>query len=96
MKAVIAKSFARIHIANLINFGIIPMTLADESDYDKINEGDDLVIEGFSDAVAGSDFAYVCVNGKEKIKLNLNFSERQREILLAGGMLNYTKNKGLM
>ncbi|MBQ8303205.1 MAG: aconitate hydratase [Clostridia bacterium] len=96
VKAVIAKSFARIHIANLINFGIIPMTLADESDYDKINEGDDLVIEGFSDAVAGSDFAYVCVNGKEKIKLNLNFSERQREILLAGGMLNYTKNKGLM
>ncbi len=96
VRAVIAKSFARIHIANLINFGIIPMTLAEESDYDKIKEGDDLIIEGFADAVAGSDSAYVCVNGKEKIKLNLNFSERQREILLAGGMLNYTKNKGLM
>nr|MBE6545008.1 aconitate hydratase [Oscillospiraceae bacterium] len=93
VKAVIAKSFARIHVANLINFGIIPMTLANEDDYEKIREGDNIKIEGFREAVASEDKAYLTVNG-EKIELILNFSSRQREILLAGGTLNYTKTKG--
>ena len=95
VKAVIAKSFARIHVANLINFGIVPMTLKNEGDYDKIPEGASISIEGFREAVNGSDSAYLSVSGvEEKIPLVLNFSDRQREILLAGGMLNYTKNKG--
>jgi aconitate hydratase len=95
IKAVVAKSFARIHVANLINFGIVPMTLENESDYDKIPEGAKISIDGFRDAVAGSGIAYLSVEGvEEKIALSLNFSDRQREILLAGGMLNYTKNKG--
>ena len=92
-KAVIAKSFARIHMANLVNFGIVPMTLVNEGDYDKISEGAEIRIEGFREAVANCDRAYLTVNG-EKIPLALNFSKRQREILLAGGTLNYTKNKG--
>ncbi len=92
-KAVIAKSFARIHMANLVNFGIVPMTLVNEGDYDKISEGAEIRIEGFCEAVANCDRAYLTVNG-EKIPLALNFSKRQREILLAGGTLNYTKNKG--
>ena len=92
VKAVIAKSFARIHMANLINFGIVPMTLENESDYEKIKEGDSISIEGFRDAIAGKDKAYLTVGG-EKIALKLSFSERQREILLAGGTLNYTKNQ---
>ena len=92
-KAVIAKSFARIHMANLVNFGIVPMTLVNEGDYDKISEGAEIRIEGFQEAVANCDRAYLTVNG-EKIPLALNFSKRQREILLAGGTLNYTKNKG--
>ena len=92
IKAVIAKSFARIHVANLINFGIVPMTLKNEEDYEKIIEGDNIKIEGFREAVANSDKAYLTVNG-EKIELILNFSARQREILLAGGTLNYTKTK---
>jgi aconitate hydratase len=91
VKAVIAKSFARIHVANLINFGIIPMTLANEGDYDKIPEGASIKIEGFKEAVASSDKACLAV-GDEKFELSLNLTERQREILLAGGMLNYTKN----
>ena len=91
VKAVIAKSFARIHVANLINFGIIPMTLKNESDYEKINEGDQIYIENFRMAVSGSDTAYLNCSG-EKIELCLNLSDRQREILLAGGTLNYTKN----
>ena len=93
VKAVIAKSFARIHVANLINFGIVPMTLVNEDDYDLIPEGADLHIAGFKDAVAGSDRAYLVVNGKDKVELNLSFTDRQREILLAGGMLNYTKKQ---
>ena len=93
VKAVIAKSFARIHVANLINFGIVPMTLVNEADYDKICEGDDIYIEGFREAIEKSDRA-VLVNRKNstRVELNLNFTARQREILLAGGTLNYTKN----
>ena len=91
VKAVIAKSFARIHAANLINFGIVPMTLKNESDYDKISEGSRVFIEGFRDAVASSDKAFFVVEG-ERYELSLNLSDRQREILLAGGTLNYTKN----
>ncbi|MBR5144303.1 MAG: aconitate hydratase [Clostridia bacterium] len=95
VKAVIAKSFARIHIANLINFGIVPLVLKNESDYDRISEGANIRIDDFNAAVAGSDTAYLVVDGcEEKIPLSLNFTNRQREILLAGGMLNYTKNKG--
>ena len=92
VKAVIAKSFARIHLANLINFGILPMTLKNESDYDLIAEGDPIRIDGLYDAVAGADSALL-VNERtgDKIELCLTLTERQREILLAGGTLNYTK-----
>lgn len=94
IKAVVAKSFARIHIANLINFGIVPMTLADESDYERLAEGDELCIENFREAIKESDRA-VLVNNKNgaRVELLLNFTPRQREILLAGGTLNYMKNQ---
>jgi aconitate hydratase len=91
VKAVIAKSFARIHAANLINFGIVPMTFKNEADYDKISEGSRIVIKGFRDAVEKSNNAFLEIDG-EKCELCLNLSERQRAILLAGGTLNYTKN----
>ena len=94
IKAVIAKSFARIHVANLINFGIIPFTLFNENDYDKIDMGDDIYLEGFAEAVKNKDVA-ILVNKRtgDVIPLNLNLTERQREILLSGGMLSYTKSK---
>jgi aconitate hydratase len=92
IKAVVAKSFARIHMANLINFGIVPMTLACEDDYGKLAEGDELVIEGFAEAVAGADSAVlVDKTSGAKVLLNLTLTERQRAILSAGGLLNYTK-----
>ncbi len=92
VKAVISKSFARIHVANLINFGIVPMTLANPDDYEKINEGDEIYIEGFADAVKNCDKASLVdrTNGA-KVELLLSLTERQRKILSAGGMLNYTK-----
>ena len=92
IKAVVSKSFARIHVANLINFGIVPMTLVNPDDYDKFNEGDALEIKGFAEAVAGKEEATLVnkTNGATA-KLSLKLSERQRAILLAGGRLNYTK-----
>ena len=95
VKAVIAKSFARIHVANLINFGIIPMTLENDADYDKIGEGDNIVIEGFADAVKSAESVTLLNKTTgERVNLKLTLTERQRAILSAGGMLNYTKNSG--
>ena len=94
IKAVVAKSFARIHVANLINFGIVPMTLKNPDDYDKFNEGDSLEIKGFAQAVKGENEATLVnkTNGATAT-LVLTLSARQREMLSAGGCLNYTKNK---
>ena len=92
IKAVIAKSFARIHVANLINFGIVPFTLKNEDDYDKIAELDKIMIEGFAEAVRSADGAILKDTTKGiEIPLVLNLTERQRKILLSGGMLQYTK-----
>ena len=95
IKAVVAKSFARIHVANLINFGIVPLTFADPADYDKLGEGDALAIMGFADGVASKDTLILkdLTNGAE-IPLCLNATERQRAILGAGGLLNYTRANG--
>jgi len=95
VKGVIAKSFARIHVANLINFGIVPMTLDNADDYDKLSQGDELEIVGFANAIKEKDEAFV-VNKTtgDKVKVKLSLSSRQREILLAGGRLNYTKKNG--
>ena len=93
IKAVIAKSFARIHVANLINFGIVPMTLKDEGDYDKISEGDSLTVEGFAEAIRSGDEVTLIVGENEtRLPLKLTLSPRQREILLAGGALNFAKS----
>lgn len=89
VKAVIAKSFARIHHANLVNFGIIPLTFFDEKDYDRIDFEDELIIEI-------SDFnSITCKNitKKEKYKLNQNLLSRDIELLKAGGALNYVYDK---
>ena len=95
IKAVVAKSFARIHVANLINFGIAPMTLQNPDDYGKFNQGDKLSIKGFAHAVAtATEATLVNESTGETATVCLNLSERQRKILLAGGLLNYTKMNG--
>ena len=90
IKAVIAKSFARIHVANLINFGIVPFTLENPDDYELIAEGADISIPDFKEAIASKSSVSLKANGKE-INLVLSLTERQRKILLSGGLLNYTK-----
>jgi len=92
IQAVIAKSFARIHKANLINFGIIPLTFANPEDYDLINEGDMITILDIVDVLKNNKELKAIVNNRE-IKLNYELSERDREILISGGTLSYIKNK---
>lgn len=92
VKAVIVKSFARIHMANLINAGIVPLTFENEADYDKINQMDEIVIENLKEAVTSKDIVTVkdATTGFE-FNAKLDLSQRQREMLIAGGLLNYTK-----
>ncbi len=89
VKAVITKSFARIHAANLINAGIMPLTFANPADYDKVKEGDDIRLENVFDAVKNGKMT-MTVNG-EKIELECAYTDRQIDILKAGGLLPYTK-----
>ena len=92
IKAVITKSFARIHCANLVNAGIIPFTFADEADYDKISVNDELCLEGIRESIAnGADVTLKNLTTGESYKLDYQLSERQRDILLAGGLLDYTR-----
>ena len=91
VKAVVTKSFARIHAANLINAGIMPLTFANPADYDKVSEGDDIRLSGVFDAVKSGKMV-MTVNGKEKIELACAFTDRQIDILKAGGLLPYTKS----
>ncbi len=93
IRAVITKSFARMHKANLVNSGIIPLTFSNEADYDRISANDSLTLKNISTAVSSSDKAILVNNTKnEEYELCLDLSERARQILLAGGMLNFTAN----
>ncbi len=93
VKAVLVKSFARIHRANLINAGILPLTFVNEADYENIAEGDKLVIEGVRAAVEGGKTELTVVNktnGKE-IPVLCELTGRTKDIMLAGGLLDYTR-----
>lgn len=92
IKGVIAKSFARIHMSNLINSGILPLVFANEADYDKISQGDALCIEHAQQKTRGEEpFVLRNLTKGEVYEVKLEVSERLREILLAGGLLNHTK-----
>ena len=93
VKAVLVKSFARIHRANLINAGILPLTFVNEADYENIAEGDKLVIEGVRKAVENGVTELTVVNktnGKE-IPVLCELTGRTKDIMLAGGLLDYTR-----
>ncbi len=92
IKAVIVKSFARIHVANLINAGILPLTFANEADYDRVSMGDELCLPDVRKRLEKGE-ALVLENKTtgETITLKSDFSDRQVRMLLAGGLLNYTR-----
>jgi aconitate hydratase len=90
VRVVITKSFARIHVANLINAGIMPLTFSDPADYDKVSQGDMLSI---SDVWSGMDSGEMILKNETtgaQIPLACSFTERQKEILKAGSLLAYT------
>ncbi|MGI6261191.1 MAG: aconitate hydratase [Acutalibacteraceae bacterium] len=94
VKAVITKSFARIHCANLINAGILPLTFANEADYDAIDQMDELELPEIRKAVA--EGGKIIVKNKTKgteFEAVATLSQRQKDILMAGGLLNYTREQ---
>lgn len=94
VRAVVAKSFARIHVANLINVGILPLTFKNPEDYDKLKMNDTLT---FSDVHSGMDKGVIMMKDEttgESFELSCSFTERQKDILKAGGLLAYTKEQG--
>ena len=94
VRAVVAKSFARIHVANLINVGILPLTFKNPDDYDKLGMNDVLT---FSDVHSGMDKGVIVMKDEttgESFDLCCSFTERQKDILKAGGLLAYTKEQG--
>ena len=94
VKAVITKSFARIHMANLINAGILPLTFKNEADYDTISQGDELVIENVRDQIQnGNEITVLNKTTGKGFTALLTVSDRQKDMLYAGGLLNYTKEK---
>jgi aconitate hydratase len=94
VKAVIVKSFARIHRANLINAGILPLTFVNEFDYEHIDEGDTLSLDGIRrDIIAGkTEFVIQNKSNGKAIKVTCELSGRARDIILAGGLLDFTKS----
>jgi len=92
VKAVIAKSIERIHWANLVNFGIIPMLFADEEDFDKIEQNDELEMTGLIQAIRNKS-SYIIKNKTKnyEFEVKLELSDRERKILIAGGVLNTIK-----
>ncbi|MBR0231088.1 MAG: aconitate hydratase [Clostridia bacterium] len=91
VKAVIAKSFARIHKANLINAGILPLVFRNKEDYEKIKQGSRLSIPDVKTGLANGEFTLVCDG--ENIPLASELSAREKDILSAGGLLQYTKTR---
>lgn len=92
IKAVVAKSFARIHRSNLINSGILPLVFEDPEDYDKFDEFDKLEISDIFESLKSGSFTLKDLDKDLKVKVLGDFSPREKEILFEGGYLNYAKN----
>lgn len=94
VKAVVVKSFARIHRSNLINAGILPLTFKNEADYDKIEQGDKLELSNIRDIIKNDkDVVLKNVTKGIDIPVDCGLSGRSKDIILAGGLLNYTKEQ---
>jgi aconitate hydratase len=92
VKGVVAKSFARIHRANLINFGIIPFEFQNASDFDLLAQGTPVTIENVVRNLEQGSKTMEATAGKDKIILKVDLTPRQRSVLAAGGLLNYIRS----
>lgn len=95
VKAVIVRSFARIHKANLVNFGILPLEFNDPESFGSLQQGDVLECKGIKELISSGAVIIPVQAGSMTIECKLDISSRQREIILAGGLLNYTRLKSL-
>ena len=95
IRCVIAKSFARIHIANLINAGILPLTFENAEDYDALEQNCMLTFSDIRAGMAAGKITVKDVATRRTFTARCELTQRQQEILMAGGLLNYTKNGGL-
>jgi aconitate hydratase len=94
LKAVIAKSFARIHWQNLINFGILPLTFVEESDYDNVNQDDILILDGVREKVQSGDQIEISIKGKDTtFRTSHQLSRRQVEMLLEGSLITHFRKE---
>ncbi len=93
VKAVVAKSFARIHQANLVNFGILPLTFSEPVDYEKLTVGDELQIDNVSEQLKSKRIIIEHVEGNYAIEAEHQLSLRQLKIVKEGGLLNYTRSQ---
>ena len=95
IKAVLVKSFARIHRANLINSGILPLTFVNEADYDKINQGDEIVLADVRADVEADMSKLTVVNKTTGVEIPVlcELTGRTKDIILAGGLLDYTREQ---
>ena len=91
IRCVIAKSFARIHVANLINAGILPLTFKNPEDYDRVIQGQNLVLKDIDSGMKSGTITGMIRETGEEISLICSFTQRQMGILKSGGLLNYTK-----
>ena len=94
IRCVIAKSFARIHAANLINAGILPATFENPEDYDRLTQGARLTLSHIEQGLENGRLIVTDETGGRTIPVNCHFTARQKAILMAGGLLNYTKEGG--
>ncbi len=95
IRCVIAKSFARIHVANLINAGILPLTFADPADYDALEQNHTLRLDSLQSSMAAGKITVMDETTGRSFEALCDLTERQQKILLCGGLLNYTKEGGL-
>jgi aconitate hydratase len=93
IKGIIAKSFARIHKSNLINSGILPLVFADSNDYSEINAGDELEISNIKEQLNNNVILALNKNSSKEIKLLLEVTDRERQILISGGYINYISSR---
>ncbi|MGB8634381.1 MAG: aconitate hydratase, partial [Rhodanobacteraceae bacterium] len=93
LRVVIARDYARIHWQNLVNFGVLPLSFADASDYDRLDKGDTLKLENLRQSLADSDTIEATTGNGKTLKLKHQLSARQVEVLLAGGLINWMRER---
>ena len=94
VRGVIAKSFARIHKANLINNGIVPLEFKNEADYNEVDPLDELVIDNIKEALTKGSVKVKNISNNSEFEVLIDLTEKEIQVIKAGGRLNYVKNLG--